>query len=394
MKTKKQVISIKAMCAILILLTSASFVEAYPPDNAAVLYYRAFFIVKESSEDVTKMMDDMRKGKLKSNDKIRQHLEENRRAIELIETAAEIPTCEWGRDNSRGLDLLMPELAKVRRMAFLLTADAQTVAQDGDHRTALKKCLTLHKMARHVGDDLLISYLVGTSLSELSNKRIKEILSEMPDDVETLTWLKNQVFDMAGGTPSIKGAMNSERKLALQQIRKENVDTILDAMKNTEEGEALSAESIEKVRKADEEFLRESRQYYTDLVTRAQAALDLPYPQSHQKLQELSTKAKQDAAQRPAAILAAALSPAVAKLSSVEAKRRTFFNAIMTATDIYLVKAKTGRLPEKLGADMPRDLFSGKDFEYNKTKDGFTLSCRAKDLDKDEIYQYEFKIAK
>jgi hypothetical protein len=355
------------------LLTSASLVEAYPPDNAAVLYYRAFLIVKESSEDVTKMLDDLRNGKIKSNDQIRQYLEENRRAIELVETAAETPSCDWGRDNSRGLDLLMPELAKVRRMAFLLTADAQTVAQDGDYKTALSKCLTLHKIARHAGDDLLISYLVGASLSELANKCIKDILSQMPADGETLRWLRNQLLDMANRTPTIKGAMNSERKLALRQIRKENVDTILEAIKDTEEGKALSAESIEMVRKADEEFLSASRRYYTDLVTRAQAALDLPYPQSHHKLQELNNKAMQDAADTPAAILAAGLSPAVAKLSSIEARRKTFFNAILAAIDIHLVKAGTGRLPEKLGADSPKDLFSGKDFEYEKSKDGFTL---------------------
>ena len=60
----------------------------------------------------------------------------------------------------------------------------------------------------------------------------------------------------------------------------------------------------------------------------------------------------------------------------------------------YIIKARTGRLPEKLPADVPRDLFSGEDFEYEKTKDAFLLRCRAKDLDKDEIYQYEFKVVK
>ena len=31
----------RAICTILILLTSTSLIYAYPPDNAAVLYYRA-----------------------------------------------------------------------------------------------------------------------------------------------------------------------------------------------------------------------------------------------------------------------------------------------------------------------------------------------------------------
>jgi len=41
---------------------------------------------------------------------------------------------------------------------------------------------------------------------------------------------------------------------------------------------------------------------------------------------------------------------------------------------------------------LPKDLFSGKDFRYEKTADGFTLRCRGKDLDKNETYQYEFKV--
>jgi hypothetical protein len=73
---------------------------------------------------------------------------------------------------------------------------------------------------------------------------------------------------------------------------------------------------------------------------------------------------------------------------------KTLFNAIIAAVEIYIVKAKTSRLPDTLPAGLPRDLFSGKDFEYEKTKDGFILRCRGKDLDKDEFYQYEFKVPK
>jgi hypothetical protein len=51
-------------------------------------------------------------------------------------------------------------------------------------------------------------------------------------------------------------------------------------------------------------------------------------------------------------------------------------------------------LPESLPAGLPKDLFSGEDFEYEKTKDGFVLRSRRKDLDRDEIHQYEFKVPK
>ena len=51
-------------------------------------------------------------------------------------------------------------------------------------------------------------------------------------------------------------------------------------------------------------------------------------------------------------------------------------------------------LTDALPAGLPGDLFSGKDFEYEKTAEGFILRCQGKDLSKDEIYQYEFKVKK
>ncbi|HUT45406.1 MAG TPA: hypothetical protein VMX36_03940 [Sedimentisphaerales bacterium] len=391
MKTVNQK-SLILTCISVILITSVSPAIAYPPDNAAVLYYKAFLILKEPSEDVKKMMADLRDGKIKPNDEIRQYLQDNRYVIEFVETAAGVRDCDWGYDISKGFDVMLPELSKIRMTAFLLTAKAQILSEEGDYKAALGKCLTIHRMARHVGDRLLISNLVGIALNALANKHIGEILSQVPDDIETLTSLKNQIYDITSRANSLKAAMSSEREIALQQIRKENIGTILDSLGDVPDG--MSKESIEKVRNGDEEFFRASREYYSNLVTSVLVALDLPYPESHKQLKQLSEKAEKQAADNPAAILSAALWPAVTRICTLDVRARTHFNALKAAIDIYIVRAKTGRLPDTLPAGLPRDLFSGKDFEYEKTKDGFVLSFQSKDLDKDEISKYEFKVSK
>ena len=395
MKTANHKILIKAICTTLMLFVSVSVVGAYPPDNAAVLYYRAFMILKEPGDNVGKMLGDLIKGQIKPNDQIKQYIAENQPVIEILETATEIHNCDWGRDNSKGFDLMLPELSKMRRTAFLLIAEAQILSENGDYKTALNRCLSIHKMARHVGDDLLISYLVGVALNTVANECIEDILSDMPEDLETLTWLKNQIFDISNKATTIKAAINKEKEIALRQICKEKIGTILEeALDDEYIAGSIPADSIEKIRKADEEFFRASRESYTNFMTGAQVALDLPYPQSHKELEELSEKVEKDVAENPASILTAALSPAVAKVCSVETRSRTFFNAIKAAIDIYILKAKTGRLPEKLPAGLPKDLFSGKDFEYERNKDGFVLRCRGRNLDRDEIHQYEFKVPK
>jgi hypothetical protein len=351
-------------------------------------------ILKEPGEDVKEMFSDMREGKIKPNDQIKEYLEGNRRAIELLDTAAEIPNCDWGRDISQGIDLMLPELSKVRRMAFLLDGKAHTLSKDGDHKTALNKCLTIHKMARHVGDDLLISWLVSVSLNTLANKRIEEILSEMPEDLETLTWLKSRIVGISNNATSAKAAMNREKEIFTHTIRKEKIDAILGTVRDNFLNAGIAADVVEKVRKGDDKFFSDSRDHYANFMTDAIVAFDLPYPQAHRRLDELDDRAQKEAEEIPAAILAATLAPAANKVYTVGTKNMTLFNAIKAAIDIYIIKAKTGRLPEKLPAGLPKDLFSGKDFEYERNKDGFVLRCRGKDMDRNETHQYEFKVAK
>jgi hypothetical protein len=85
---------------------------------------------------------------------------------------------------------------------------------------------------------------------------------------------------------------------------------------------------------------------------------------------------------------------AIETILCLDIRNKTHFNAVKAAIEIYIIKAKTGKLPDALPADLPGDLFSGKPLLYEKTADGFTLCCRGKDLSKDEIYKYEFKVKK
>jgi len=59
-----------------------------------------------------------------------------------------------------------------------------------------------------------------------------------------------------------------------------------------------------------------------------------------------------------------------------------------------LIKARTGRLPDMLPIGSPKDLFSGKDFRYERKENSFILRCQGKDLDKRKIHEYEFKLKK
>jgi hypothetical protein len=387
-------INIGITCIFLAMILSSSSVWGFPPDNAAVLYLRAFIIYEEPDSDLSKMLDDLRDGKIKPNDQIRQYLEKNRPVIELATTASQIPNCDWGRDNSKGFDLMMPELATVRKLAFMLIADSKISLNDGDYKTSLERCLTIHRMARHIGDDLIISNLVAIAMNGLANKHIKIVLSEMPADEETLQWLKNQMLDISARVPSLISSIVNESKISEREMRKKTVDEILKDPSQEELIKAIPREIVEKIRNGDEDYFARSRKYYMDFIASVQVAFALPYEDAQRELNKLSEKIKKEAGTNPAALVTSIMSPSVAKLSTNEMVFKTSLNAVVAAIDIYIQKAKTGQLPNELPEGLPKDLFSGKDFIYEKTDAGFILRCRGKDLDKDIFHEYEFKVKK
>ena len=56
------------------------------------------------------------------------------------------------------------------------------------------------------------------------------------------------------------------------------------------------------------------------------------------------------------------------------------FNALLAGIEVYLVLARTGKLPDVLPEDLPKDPFSSKDFDYRLTEGGFVIRCRGKDI--------------
>jgi hypothetical protein len=380
---------------LLIYLVTNAAVSAYPPDNAAVLYYKAFMLLHESDNVPAEVMADFMDGKVKSNEQIREYLKYNQAAIEILDEASKIEKCQWALDHSKGFDLPMPELSKARKAAFLLVRDAQKLTEDGNIKEAFNRCLTAHRMANHISsDDLLISNLVGIAIHAKSDKTIKNVLSRTSNSLEILTWLKDETFAVSQKQPSLKSVLKTESEIAVREMRKEKLSDILNLEPDDEILKKLPADSLEKIKKGDEAFFKAGRTYYKNFITAVQEILDMPYSEAYRRIEELSGKAAKDASTNPGAVFAVIFAPSLPKLLTMEVRHKTSVNALNCALGIYAHKAGTGELPDEIPAGSPKDLFSGRNFKYEKTKDGFVLRCRGRDLFKDEIHQYEFKVKK
>ena len=79
----------------------------------------------------------------------------------------------------------------------------------------------------------------------------------------------------------------------------------------------------------------------------------------------------------------------------LEMRKKTRTNALLAAIKIYTIKARTGKLPDKIPPRSPKDLCSDEDFIYKKTADGFILRSTGKNpYKKDKFFKWEFKTAK
>ena len=376
--------------AVLVLLVSATSILAYPPDNAAVLYYKAFTLY-ESPDNIGTMLWDYWKGKIKSNEKIEEFLKKNRRVIDIALDATRIDHCDWGLDYSQGTEVLLPPHHKARDIFALLAAEARMQADKGDYKKALDRCISIYRMARHLNERPIISYLVGIAINAANNQCITLFLSEMPQEAEILTWLRGELTELDKQPFSIEPVLHWKREAGIISMSPERIS---DAVQSGLDDGPTKKKILERISTANQQFFSKNITYWNNYMDGIEAAFDLPYRQGYAKLKKLDEELSKEFNKNPDATLTTVFGPTWQRIYTLSVRFNTHSNALKAAIEIYLIKAKTGKLPDALPAGLPGDLFSGKDFKYEKTKDAFVLRCRGKDLSKNEIYEYEFKVKK
>ncbi len=383
----------KSILIILILAVSTPPVFALPPDpdNAALLYYQAFLLYPQADDTTRDLLRDLSQGKIDPNERITRYVESCHTSLELAMVASEIPMCNWGVRFSEGFAANLPHLAQVRSLYFLMTADARILAGEGAYRDALSRCLAAKRMGQHMGDNMLISVLVAISIDTGANNCIRDILGSMPADAETLQWLKTQLATVPTRALSMNHALKLEWEVGLQTMQVENTDMLVKTLKDA--GIGVTDEMLEAV---DEMSLEKCREHYSNHMSALQNTLSATttYAKKYRELEKLDKRAESDMADNTYAALTAFLAPDSAIVYTRSVTANAINNATRTAVDVYIIKARAGKLPNGLPADSPKDPFSGKDFEYKVTKNGFILRCQAEDLEKNEIHQYEFKVKK
>jgi len=391
MKAKNDISIVRGGCIAVVLLAAASSAFAYPPDpdNAAMLYYQAFLLDEQPDEATAQLLDDFVKGTIGPSDKIKEYVRSCRSAINYALMATEREHCNWGIVYSKGFSTALPHLAQCRRLSKLMLADARLLAAQGACREALDRCLSTKRLARHVGDEIVISLLVAHAIDGMADDCIREIVGMTSPDPQVLQWLKGQLMTASTPPPSFAKGLKLEQEMALDTMRMDRLVEIREML--TGDGGSQPNGLPAKV---DEEFLAKNREYYERYMTVLQATLaaPMPYEKKHAELKAMVDRMTQEASKGPDAVLTAALGPALNRVYSIEAKSQARANALRVGVELLLARAQSGALPERLPANMAKDPFSDQDYLYEKTGAGFVLRCQGKDLDKDTTYEYAFAV--
>jgi hypothetical protein len=394
------------ICFILVFWAYGVHAATLPPDpdNAALLYYQAFLLLPDPNMNLINPVLDG----AEPDEKVREYIEHAHKAIELAEAAAKIPGCTWGMIYSQGLGANLPQLEQCHYLTNILNVEARILTADGEYHAALEKCLTIHRLAQHIGSDALLSYVLSLDVDTNAQNCIKYILGIMPSDIDILIWLQNQLFLWQGSSltlTQLAHTLEMDFQLKLQSIRinPTTISLIRDQLMQNP-GSIGNADYI--LNLTDEDIVVLAGEPYNDFLNSVIRVLgsEMPYEEKYTELQSLTEDLEAECSSYPAVVqLVICCADCVLPLYSQNIRQISRMNALRAAVEIYIILSQTGRIPETLPANLPKDPFSGQDFEYEITENGFILRCRAKDIfaskaiqppgtDSDVVHEYEFEV--
>lgn len=364
------------------------------PGNAALLYYQAFLLRPEPNDAMQyEIYPDTEPTR-----QIRAYMGHCLPVIEIVEIASRMPGCIWGVWPERRLSLVALR-REIGRIENILLVDAKTLAVDGHYHVALERCLIVRRLARHLSDDPEL-YIYATGFDKPALYKIRDVLGVMPPDVETLMWLRGQLAVVQVLSRPFGEVLKARAGRLLDHVRTTPVS--LSFYKNLVVEEVEGERAKEDARNlTDEQFLsiaRKGLQCFTDSVLRILDS-EMPYEKKIAQIDRFFDEPLEDDSND---LLVEAVISAMTPTIGGEVTRGYPFrvvheahvNGVKAAVEVYLEVAKTGNLPEKLPDHLPKDPFTGRDFIYEITNEGFALRCQSEGFPMYMNKWLEFKVQK
>ena len=375
--------------------------DAVPPnpDNAALLYYQAFLLRPEPNVATIEKIHDVLFG-AEPDRQVRTYLGHCLRMIQVVEIASRIPQCKWGIWHAPGPGFRKIDMhSEVSKLYNILMVDARTLAADGHYRAALECCLTLRRLARHLSDDSELVF-ISRSPDIMALRTVQHVLGVMPPDMDILTWFRGRLAVVQGASSSFVEKLQADFNSLLNYVRMN--PTLLATLRNCLVEKAEGEEAKEKARNlTDEQILSRAREPFPRFFDSIFQILDseMTYEQKCSQMNRLINKLTEEYGSDPvvAYVIRSCIDGMIeypSRQYPLHVGHAAHINGIKAAVEVYLVVAKTGQLPGTLPEGLPKDPFTGRDFIYEITDEGFALRCEDEEFLRRKNRFLEFKVRK
>lgn len=399
------------ICALFLTLATITTAAQTTQKNAANLYRKAIKLYQPDQKSHNSIYDLLSGGN-KDYQAVIEHIKLNRKALDIALEASKIENCDWNfklaaydpadpNEFTKEFGRQSGNHAAMKQLVKLILADAKVHAHKTEIKKATDEIIDAYSMTRHNYSDSVIGWLVMKSMESKVNQLLHEILSEHRLNASMLNYIERHLSNHMKLRQTLIKTFDFETRYYLETLSKATLES-------TKESIIFGDPNIidEIIKSDDAAYAVFDRDYFLRHQQKLRTAFSKPYAKAIVVFGELDEVLSDDAVEfaqsnhKTSANYTAFMMKMMSSSSlwsyfySSHISTKTRFNALLTAVEIYLVKAKTGKLPAKIPAGLAKDLFSGNDFAYEKTDTGFILRCQAKDLSKDKIYEYEFKVVK
>ena len=373
------------------------------PDNAALLYYQA--CLNRSDLNIPEGFGRVLNGGEPSKEMCELFSRDDYRfVIEQTMAATRIAPCDWGLWVFGRWPSDIQVGKRLRPLIIFLSTHARILVANGEYSEAVEAIAALRRFGCHIGDDSYYVWVWSLTAESEAFGVTHYLLGKMPVDGDMLVRLESELDDteVLGWHPRQALMDWCNAQIATEQASIGRYSDWKEAYRaqleqNFPRGKGKPIKTVIENATGPEEILDRARELDQRFINAAMAILesDESYQTQHAQVVQLTERFLADA---EAGEVTAVLPGAVGFLEPyyrLHVNALAQAHAVKAALTVYRIKAATGQLPESLPAGLPKDPYSGQDFAYRTTEDGFSLTCCALAInwrDDNKPRQFDFKV--
>ncbi|MCP4263826.1 MAG: hypothetical protein GY774_40920 [Planctomycetes bacterium] len=371
------------------------------PENAALLYYQAFLLRPSIDKTISQKIYKVIRG-AEADRQVRTYLGHCLPMIQTAKNASRIQQCTWGIGYRPGVGIDDKKLLhEVDNLKHIFVADSRISALDGHYSVALENCLTLQRLAHHlINSNVSEIMALSWSVDKTALITTQYILGVMEPNVEIISWFRGQLALNQGVPLSLQKTLQANFKSSLYHFQQMRSSFFITGLRDQLIKRVEDEQDKEKARKLTyEQILSLASEGYQRFFSSVFGISDseMTYEQKYAQMQRLVDELeKGDMIGQIVKYLmpVCGTDPLANGNYPFQVAHVAHTNGIKAAVEVYLVLAKTGQLPKTLPYGLPNDPFTGKDFIYEITDDGFVLRCQGEDFQERGKRRLEFKVKK